>query len=507
MASLDTVSLGSRLANAAIAYMLYLAKTVWPRPLAIFYPLHQDWSAGPLLVAGLGLLTFSAAALLTARRRPYFTVGWLWFLGTLVPVIGLVQVGGQAMADRYTYLPLIGIFILVAWGVPELLNRWRGRPWALGALGSAAILACLTATVLHLPRWKNTETLCRHALRVTTNNFVAHTALGADLFGRGRRAEAKAEFASALSIAPGYFSALIGMGQLVLTSGDEEQAAVLFRRALEVRPRDVAAHCLLGSVLARQENLDEAASHFEQAILLDPDFPAAHVGLAGILVARGQADAALRRGLIALRLAPDSPDSHFAVAGALFLQGRFPEAVLHYQAALGAKPDFFEARLNCGVALQNLGKLEAAGAHLREAVRLKPDNVEARGLLAAVYSAQKRDRDQAHEYAEMLRLRPDWPEVLNNLAWLLATHLNAQARDGARAVPLAERACQLTGSTNLWFLSTLAAAYAEAGRFAEAVSTQQKVCDLAAAQRHTAQAEAFQSRLELYRAGQAYHQP
>ena len=224
-------------------------------------------------------------------------------------------------------------------------------------------------------------------------------------------------------------------------------------------------------------------------------------------LARGQTDAALRYGLTALRLAPDLPRAHFTVGDASFALGRFQEAVRHYQAALSANTNLFEARVNCGVALQNLGKLEEAGTHLREALRLEPDDVEVRRLLAGVYAAQKRPRDQAHEYAEMLRLRPDWPEVLNNLAWLLATHPNAQARDGARAVPLAERACQLTGSTNLWLLSTLAAAYAEAGRYVEAGSAQQRVCDLAAAQGHTNVVERFQHRLELYRSGQPYHEP
>jgi protein O-mannosyl-transferase len=215
----------------------------------------------------------------------------------------------------------------------------------------------------------------------------------------------------------------------------------------------------------------------------------------------------LEHALAALNLDPGSPDAHYNVGTVLFLQGKLQEAVAHYRAACKANPAFAEAYLNGGKALLTMNNLSEAENSLREALRCQPDNIQAHQALVQVYAGQKRAPEQAREYAEMLRLRPDWPEVQNNLAWLLATHPNAEVRDGPRAVSLAERACALTQRTNLSLLSTLAAAYAEAGRFAEAVSAQQGVCDLAAAQAQTNQAQAFQTRLELYRSGHAYHRP
>jgi len=473
VASLENISMGMRVMTAVMAYFSYLAKTFWPRPLAVFYPYRADWHIGIVVLTGFFLLALSVVSLLAGRQRPWLIVGWFWFLGALVPVIGLVQVGAQALADRYTYLPLIGIFIIIAWESSDLLKRWRCQQAGLAALGVTAVAACIIATSFQLSHWKNTETLCRHALRVTTDNFAAHASLGAALLEQGKTEAAKAEFA----------------------------------RTLELHPQHAVANYVLGTVLARENKPEEAIGHFETALRIDPLLVEAHTELANLLIARGQADAGMTHALKALALDPDFPDAHFNVGGALLLQGKLREALPHYEAALKLSPDYAEAHLNCGKALLNLGKLEEAEIHLREARRLQPDNIETHRSLAAVYSGLNRSRDQAHEYAEMLRLAPDWPEVLNNLAWLLATHPSAEIRNGAEAVPLAERACALTSRTNLWLLSTLAAAYAEAGKFPDAVSTQQKVCDLAAAQTNSGPADSFKQRLELYRSGNAYHKP
>jgi protein O-mannosyl-transferase len=434
-------------------------------------------------------------------------VGWFWFLGTLVPVIGLVKVGAQAMADRYTYIPLVGLFVTIAWGAPELLNRWRYRQVILGALAAVSVLACLTVTSFQLPHWKNTEALCRHALRVTRGNYFAHDILGSTLLEKGRVDEAKAEFALALQVSPGFSKALSGLGRTLLREGKDAEAEAWFNQTLELFPQHAVAHYLLAGLLVRQNKLDEATRHFEEALRSNPALFEAQCELAHLLVARGNPEAGLAHALAALRLAPDAPAAHFGVGAALFAQGRLQDALPHFEAALTSSPDFAAARLACAKALLGLGKLEEAKGHLRDALRTQPDNIEGHRLLAEVYSAEKRTREMRDEYTQMLRLAPNWPDPLNNLAWLLATHPNAEFRNGAEAVSLAERACQLTGGTNLAMLATLAAAYAEANRFPDAVITQQKVCDLAAVQGQSGRAESFRSRLELYRSGQPYRDP
>ena len=438
VASFENTSMIERFAGASLAYVTYLGKTVWPHSLAMFHPFVRDWSTAPVLSASFFLLAMSVAAVLSARRQPWCAVGWFWFLGALVPVIGFVQVGAQAVADRYTYIPLVGIFIALAWALPELLSRWRYRQIALGALAAASLLACMAVTSLQLPHWKNTHALCGHALRVTTGNYLAHFVLGSALLQEGRFAEAKAEFTLALQISPGFSPALAGLGKVLLRDGKDTQAAAWFYQTLDLFPQHAVAHYLLAGLLVRQGKLDEATHHFDAALRSNPALFEARVGLAQLLVARG--------------------------------------------------------------------KHEEAEGHLREALQAKPGNIEGHRLLAEVYSAQKRGRELRDEYAQMVRLAPDWPEAFNNLAWLLATHPTAELRNGTEAVRLAERACQLTGGTNFWMLSTLAAAYAEAGQYPEAVKTQQRVCDLAAAQGQ-APPERLQRRLELYRSGQPYHEP
>jgi len=434
-------------------------------------------------------------------------VGWFWFLSALVPVIGLVKIGAQAIADRYTYMPLVGLFVALAWGMSELVNRWRYRRVALSVLAAASVLACGIVTSLQLPCWRDTEALCRHALRVTSGNYLAHYVLGSTLLQKGRVDEAKTEFALALRMGPGFSPALSGLGRALLREGKDTEAAAWFNQTLELFPQHPVAHYLLAGLLVRQNKLDEATRHFEEALRSNPALFEAQYELARLLVARGNPDAGLPHALAALRLAPDSPEAYVGVGSALLAQGKPRDALPHFQAALKSGPEFAAARLGYSKALLGLGKLEEAEVHLRNALRAQPDNTEGHRLLAEVYAAEKRTRELRDEYTQMVRLAPNWPEPLNNLAWLLATHPNAEFRDGAEAVSLAERACQLTGGTNLAMLATLAAAYAEANRFPDAVSTQQKVCALAAAQGQSGPAETFKSRLELYQSGTAYRSP
>jgi protein O-mannosyl-transferase len=505
--SVEAIPIGPRVANALVSYVRYIGKSLWPSHLVLPYPYPSGWPLAVVALAALLMVGLSLVALRLTRSRPYVAVGWFWFVGTLAPVIGLVQVGPQAMADRYTYIPLIGLFILVAWLVPDWLRNWRYRQVALGTAGSAIILLCLGLARVQAGYWKDSETLFRHALRVTRDNYVAHDNLGDALADQGKREEARAEFTSAIKIKPGFAHAYSNLAKLAFGEGKFEAAANWFRQALELNPDNAEIHSNLAAALASQNRPDEANSHYLEAIRLQPDRFQAHSDLAHLLLTRGKLQQSVERGLAALRLKPDSAETHFQVGNALFLQGKLEPAVGHYRAALKSAPDSAAVRLSLGKALAGLKHLAEAEAQLREALRLQPGNPDAHQVLATIYKAQNRFREVRSEYEAVLRLVPDWPEVLNNLAWLLATQPSAELRDGARAVTLAGRACQLTGSTNLWLLSTLAAAYAEAGRYPEAVSTQQKVCDLAAAQGPSGAAESFQTRLGLYRSGQPYRLP
>ena len=505
--SVESLPLWPRLSNALVACLRYMGKLFWPSHLALPYPYPGGWPLALVLLALLALVGITVLALRWARSRPYVAVGWCWFLATLLPVIGLVQVGPQAMADRYTYIPLIGLFVLVTWLLADSLSRWRLGPTALTAAGVAVVALCLGLARMQAGYWKDSETLFRHSLAVTTGNYVAHDNLGDALAEQGKREPARAEFAAAITLKPDFAHPYSNIAKLAFNEGDFAAAADWFQKALQRRPRDPEIHSNLAAALASQGRADDAIAHYLEAIRLQPDRFQAHSDLARLLLAQGRLQPAVERGLAALCLSSNSAETHLVVANALFLQGKLESAAAHYQAGLKTAPNSPALRLGLGKALAGLRRFAEAEAQVTEALRLQPGSPDAHQVLAAICKSQNRFREARSEYEAALRHAPDWPEVLNNLAWLLATQPSAELRDGVKAVTLAERACQLTASTNLWFLSTLAAAYAEAGRFPDAVATQQKVCGLATTQEQTNLADRFQRRLDLYRSGQPFREP
>ena len=503
--AVDALPLWPRVANSLVSYVRYIGKAVWPSRLALPYPYPGTWPAGTVLLAALVLVVISLLALRWAPRRPYVAVGWFWFLGALVPVIGLVQVGPQALADRYTYIPSIGLSVLAAWLATDWLSRWRYGPAALAVGGSFVVLVFLGLARNQTGYWKDSETLFRHSLAVSTNNYVAHDNLGDALADQSKREDARAEFAAAIRIKPGFAHAYSNMGKLAYGEGNFAAAADWFSKALERHPDDPEIHSNLAAALASRDQPEEAIAHYLEAIRLEPGRFQAQSDLARLLLAHGKLQPAVERGLAALRLKPDSTETLLVVGNALFLQGKLEPATVHFRAALKATPNSAAVRLSLGRTLAGLREFAEAEMQVSESLRLQADSPDAHEALATIYKAQNRFREARAQYEAALRLVPDWPEVLNNLAWLMATQSSAELRDGTRAATLAERACQMTGSTNLWLLSTLAAAYAEAGRFPEAVHTQQKVLDLAAAQGQAG--DRFQRRLELYRSQKPYHEP
>jgi protein O-mannosyl-transferase len=495
----EALPLKARLLNGLLAYGGYVDKACWPVRLAVFYPYHRlSW--GPVLLAAAVVAGLTLAAVLWRRRWPGLCVGWFWFVGTLVPVIGLVQVGAQAMADRYTYLPLIGLFVAVAWVLPDLLGRWKA------AAGAAALLLCLILSWGQLSYWKNSETLFRHALAVTTGNYVAHGNLGAALVVAGQPREAEAQFSAALRVHPGYYPAAYALGNLARTNGSPESALAWFNRALALRPGDAQVQYNHAVMLAEMQQEDAAIAHYREALRLNPQLAPAHNNLAGLLLLQGQPDEALVHAQTALRLQPEFPQAHLNAGNALFLAEKFAQAEAHYRAALRLDPKLPTAHLRLGQALVNQDKLAAAETPLATAAHLDPANPEPLQLLAKVHAAQKRPAQALQEYRAALRLEPDWAEGMRSIAWILATHPDPKLRQAVQAVELASRAAALTGGTNILAQETLAAAYAEAGMFKEALQAQQLACLLSVSQQGAEEALALH-RLELYRAGQPYREP
>ena len=370
------ITVTDRLGNAVTSYLRYLGKLFWPTNLAVIYPhpakhyaLSEAWPGWEVILGGLLLLLVSVQCVLQLRRRPYFAVGWFWFLGTLVPVIGVVKVGEQAMADRYTYIPMIGPVLALIWWGNDIAQSARGRIDLKGLIaGSALILALACLTRHQLGYWKNTVTLFEHTISVTADNPSAQFALGVGLEVQGETNKAMVKYRVTVAIDPRYAKAYYNMGQVLRKGGDWQSAALAYEHAVKLSPSDVPT----------QLNLASALSHL----------------------------------------------------------GRTGESITHFNVAL----------------------------------ELDPNSIEG----------------------------------LNNLAWILSTCPDPTLRDGTRAVELAERACGLTGFKVPVFLGTLAAAYAEAGRFDEAVATAQKASALAAEVGDSETASKNQELCGLYRANRAY---
>ena len=278
--------LGFRLENALVSYASYLANAFWPSKLAVHYPLPPAWPTGTVALAGVLLLGMSSLAIGKMRSRPYVLVGWFWFVGTLVPFIGLIQVGAQARADRFAYLPLVGLFLALVWTVAELTQRRAHRSRILPCVVILLLLACALLSRRQAGYWRDSITLFERALVVTTDNAMAHASLGTAFVNQNREADALTEFSRALTLKPAFSKHLSDMAQDFCAEGRLDLAAAVFRKMLEMTPDDAANHCRLGSVVARQGKWDEAIQQYEVALRLDPQYGPARTNLEAALARR-----------------------------------------------------------------------------------------------------------------------------------------------------------------------------------------------------------------------------
>jgi tetratricopeptide (TPR) repeat protein len=405
---LEAFPLAQRIANALVAYGAYIKKMIWPFGLAVFYPFPRSVAAGSAVVALIVLIGASVLVKRWARQCPYLLVGWLWYVGTLLPVIGLIQVGKQAMADRYTYVPLIGLFIIVAWGVPDLLARWHVGRRVLPAMAALVVLACAFEARAQLVSWKDSLNLWQHTLDVIPNNYFAHNALGALLARQGRIDEATAHFSTSVQLEPEFPDAHDNLGLMLLKKGKTAEAIAEYRYALQLNPQFAEAHNDLGAAFAVRGEVDEAIAQCAEALRLKPDLAAAHNNLGMALAAQGKIMEAIARYTEALRLQPGYPEAHANLGLALASQSRNSEAIAQYTEALRLEPNSADTHNYLGVALAAQGKVDEAVAQYTEALRLDPDHADAHNNLGVALAAQGKTTEAIRHFSAALRLKPDF---------------------------------------------------------------------------------------------------
>jgi Flp pilus assembly protein TadD len=399
-----------RAENAVMSYVIYAWKTLWPTRLAVFYPHPNDTLATWQVVLAIAfVLAITCATIVFRDERPYLFTGWFWYLVMLVPVIGFVQVGEQGHADRYTYLPSIGLFLIAVWAAGDVAAMGQVRLWrGMAITGSIVMVTALaSAAFTQTSYWRNSETLWTHALAVTADNDVAHNNLGYLCVDRGELNKAMSHFEAASKIRSGKSDPHYNLGTAFVEMN-------------------------LGDALARKGQPDEAMAHFEQAIKLQPDYAEAYYNRGNVLYAKGRIDEAITDFEKTLQLQPNHADAHTGLGNALLRKGALKEAIVHYN--------------------------------------------------------------------EAMALAPQDPHCHSNLSWVLATSSDASIRDGAKAVELARQAVSLSGGREPVFFRTLAAAYAETGRFSEAITTTKQAIMTATMQGKAGLAHVLNEDVELYRA-------
>jgi Flp pilus assembly protein TadD len=469
------VAIEWRMANALVADVTYLGQTVFPVHLTVLYP-HPGiklpvWK---IIGAAVVLLCISTGALMLWWRCPYVLVGWLWYVGMLMPASGIVEFGRgvQAMADRFTYLPQIGLYIAIAWAVADACRCWLRRGRAVGGAAALALALLMGCAWRQTTFWRDSETLWTHTLTCFPRDALVHRLFGQLLSDQGRTTEAMQHFQKACESMPDSSGANFDLGVALTGQGRLDEAVFYFRKVLERRPNVAAAHSVLALALVNQGRLDEALAHYQRSVELEPNKALAHEGLGSVLMARGRFDEAMVHCQRALEIRPDLATAHNNLGRILARRGQFDEALAHYQKALEIQPNFAAAHIGTGDVLAASGKFHEALSHYRRALEIQPKD----------------------------------PMAQRSLAWLRATCADASRRKGAEAVELAERANQLTGGKRPDVLDALAAAYAAAGWFPEAVAAGRKALELARQQNDRALADALQDRITCYEAGRSYRQ-
>jgi tetratricopeptide (TPR) repeat protein len=455
-----------RIGNGLVSCVIYVKQMIWPVGLAVFYPHPGDqlpvWEIGVAIVL-LGMA--SAGAIALRHKRPYLVTGWFWYLIMLLPVIGLIQVGSQAHADRYTYLPQIGLYLLLAWAIADALTS-RLQCRIVAATASVAIIALACCAHVQASYWRNGESLWGHALAVTSRNFMAHDGLGECLGNRGRLDEAIDQFQMALSIAPGYREIETNLALALTKKGRTDEAITHLQALLKGDPNDAQLHYNLGNALRKKGDSRGAIAAYEKAVAIQGRYPAAHYNLGIALDRNGQIEEAIAHYQEAVKEQPNYPEAYYLLGNDLLQKARVDDAIAAYEQTLKSQPTDPGVENNIGLALLQKGRPSEAIAHWHNAIALQPDSVDS----------------------------------LNNLAWVLATFPESWIRNGGRALALAKRANQLSGDKNPAILRTLAAAYAENRRFTEARVIAERGLQLANAQQNSALANILEGNIARYRA-------
>jgi len=416
--SIEVFTPGVRIANAFVSYILYIGKMVWPRNLAVFYPHPGLWHLWQVLVAVLLLGAVTLTVIRTAKRFPYLAVGWLWFTGTLVPVIGIVQVGAQAMADRYTYIPLIGLFIMTAWGIPELLKEWQPthppRKEVLFA-SSAIILACLfVVTWTQVGYWRNSIALYDHALKVTDRNDTIYNARGVAYTRLGSSRQAIADYDRAVEINPEHVDAYHNRGVAYAKLGNFRQAIADYDRAIRINPEHAWSYHGRGAAYAKLGNRRQAIEDYGRAIEMDPEYAEAYNNRGVTYGEIGDLRQAISNYNRAIEIDPGYAEAYNNRGVAYDGLGDHRRAISDFDRAVEINPELAQVYNNRGLAFGRLGNPGQAISNYDRAIEINPKYADAYSNRAAAYGSLRNYTQAVEDYDKAVEIDPGYAKAYYN---------------------------------------------------------------------------------------------
>ena len=494
--------------------IFYLYKIVWPVNLTSHYPFPDplDLSDGMILAGVIGTCLLLPLLLLSWRRTPALIIGWLFFFVAIFPTMGVIGFTIVIASDKFAYLPSVGLLITLTYLLAVLWRRWavpsgvspRCLALVLVLLLAAGFETC--ATRGQLARWQDTETYLRHMLRWAPKAALIHDMLGSELRHQGQLDAAIEEYQIALQLNPRYYKTYNNLGNVLTAKGNLNEALEHYRQSRRLKQNYQPALTNEARVLAQKDRFDEAVALYKKAIEIRPSDPKSHYNLAITLSATGRLDEAIYHYQQALRFKPEYPQAYNNLGLAWAKQDRLDKAIDCWRETLRISPTHHGAHNNLGLALAQQGKLHQAIEHYRCALNIDPDYYPAHHNLASALDDQGKIKEAVTHYHNAVRLKPDLLTAMKRLAWILATHRDPTIRNPAQALPLAQRAAELTSYRQITALDTLAAAYAALGRFEEAVATAENAIELARKTGKDQREQQIRRRLSLYRQKKPYLQ-
>jgi tetratricopeptide (TPR) repeat protein len=388
--SIESVSSATRISNAMVSYLRYLEKMVWPKDFSVFYPYPIDelyiWKG---LVSGFVLTGITIVILRLIKKAPYLSVGWFWYLGTLIPVIGLVQVGQQAMADRYAYIPLIGIFIIIAWGLPDFLKNFHFKKPLLLFLVLIFFSVLMRLSWVQLHYWQNSEKLFNHAIEVTDKKYPSfvgiYNNLGVVLNKQLKFKEAMVHLKSAVKLQPTYSEAHNNLGNALSGLNRSKEANIYYKEAIRLNPNYPEAHNNLANSLSKQLRLDEAIIYYKKAIQLKPEYYEAHFNFGVTLNKWNRSEQAIGYLKEAIRLNPNFTKARLSLGNILMQKYKFKTAIHHFKTIIKVNPNHAIAHNSLGSALAEQGNFEQAIVHFHTSITINPRYLEAHQNLGTMF--------------------------------------------------------------------------------------------------------------------------